>query len=222
VSNVQVNISLIIYIFSFLLVPKIKNYILKKGVVCKFPRIYTPHILSTNIIYFSSDPKHSSKTTQKTTQTNKETMTFSTFLNFLFPPPPSLFITTMSVITCVSLANAGFNEVRGKHLNYSKFWNVDNNNGDKKKKKMMKLSSKSGMLLLYTPAFVAGAASFLVFPDDGFRSLVLQGAVTFHFFKRVFEVMYNLWFNDAILIALLCSKFFMLKCNAVKHIHSSN
>ena len=180
-----------------------------------------PYVLSTNIIYFSSDPKHSSKTTQNATQTNKQTMTFSTFLNFLFPPPPSLFITTMSVITCVSLANAGINEIRGKHLNYSKFWNVDNNNGDKKKK-MMKLSSKSGMLLLYTPAFVAGAASFLVFPDDGFRSLVLQGAVTFHFFKRVFEVMYNLWFNDAILIALLCSKFFMLKCNAVKHIHSSN
>lgn len=113
----------------------------------------------------------------------------STLLNFLFPPPPSLFVTAMSVISIASLANAGFSEVRGKHLSYSKFWNVNNNdkaNGNKKQQ--LKLSSKTGMLLLYTPAFLAGAASFLVFPDEGFRSTVLQSAVTIHFFKRVFEV----------------------------------
>ncbi|GAU31955.1 hypothetical protein TSUD_288890 [Trifolium subterraneum] len=103
-------------------------------------------------------------------------MAISMFLNFLFPPPPSLFVTTMSVIAVVSLANAGFNEVKGKHLNYSKFWNVNNAIA---KKQMKKLSSRNGMLLLYTPAFLAGAASFWVFPDESFRSLILQGAVLF-------------------------------------------
>ncbi|XP_058773383.1 uncharacterized protein LOC131647504 [Vicia villosa] len=114
-------------------------------------------------------------------------MAASTFLNFLFPPPPSLFVTAMSVISIASLANAGFSEVRGKHMSYSKFWNVNNNNGNKQQ---MKLSSRTGMLLLYTPAFLAGAASFWVFPDEGLRSTVLQSAVTIHFFKRVFEVLF--------------------------------
>lgn len=122
-------------------------------------------------------------------------MAASTFLNFLFPPPPSLFVTAMSVISIASLANAGFSEVRGKHMSYSKFWNVNNNNG---KKQQMKLSSRTGMLLLYTPAFLAGAASFWVFPDEGFRSTVLQSAVTVHFFKRVFEVTVDLSFNDVL------------------------
>ncbi|CAI8593858.1 unnamed protein product [Vicia faba] len=116
-------------------------------------------------------------------------MAASTFLNFLFPPPPSLFVTTMSVISIASLANAGFSEVRGKHMSYSKFWNVNNDNATEKKQQV-KLSSRTGMLLLYTPAFLAGAASFWVFPDDGFRSTVLQSAVTIHFFKRLFEVLF--------------------------------
>ncbi|MCI22258.1 3-oxo-5-alpha-steroid 4-dehydrogenase family protein, partial [Trifolium medium] len=109
-------------------------------------------------------------------------MAMSVFLNFLFPPP--LFVTAMSVITVVSLANAGFNEVKGKHFNYSKFWNVNNAIA---KKQMKTLSSKNGMLLSYTPAFLVGGASFLVFPNESFRSIILQGAVTVHFFKRVFE-----------------------------------
>jgi very-long-chain enoyl-CoA reductase len=113
-------------------------------------------------------------------------MAMSVFLNFLFPPPPSLFVTTMSVITAVSLAKAGFSEVKGEHLNYSKFWNVNNAIA---KKQMKNISSRNGMLLLYTPAFLAGAASFWVFPNESFRSMILQGAVTVHFFKRVFEVM---------------------------------
>ncbi|KAK2366602.1 3-oxo-5-alpha-steroid 4-dehydrogenase family protein [Trifolium repens] len=114
-------------------------------------------------------------------------MAMSVFLNFLFPPPPSLFVTTMSVITAVSLAKAGFSEVKGEHLNYSKFWNVNNAIA---KKQMKNLSSRNGMLLLYIPAFLAGAASFWVFPNESFRSMILQGAVTVHFFKRVFEVLF--------------------------------
>lgn len=125
-------------------------------------------------------------------RSNTQYMTITTMLNFLFPPPPSLFVTAMSVISFVSLANAGFGEVRGKHLNYSKFWNANsNNNKNATGKKDMKLSSKTGMLLLYTPAFLAGAASFWIFPHQSFRSTILQSSVTFHFFKRLVEVTFT-------------------------------
>ncbi|BAU02032.1 Polyprenol reductase [Vigna angularis] len=112
-------------------------------------------------------------------------MVMSTFLSFIFPPPPSLVVSTMSVISLVSLANAGLSEIRGKHLNYSKFWNVNPSS-----EKQTKLSSKAGMLLLYTPAFLAGLASFWIFPHEGLRSTLLQFAVTLHFFKRDFEVLF--------------------------------
>lgn len=107
----------------------------------------------------------------------------SALFSFIFPPPSSLVVSGMSVISLVSLANAGFSEIRGKHLNYSKFWNANPS-----AEKQVKLSSKAGMLLLYTPAFLAGLASFWIFPHQGLRSTLLQSAVTLHFFKRVFEV----------------------------------
>ncbi|XP_054787883.1 uncharacterized protein LOC129293800 [Prosopis cineraria] len=106
-------------------------------------------------------------------------------LNFLFPPPPSLFVTAMSVISFVSTTRAGFNEIKGKHLQYSKFWNV--NPSEKKK---IQLSGKSGMLLLYSPAFIAGAASFFVFPNESLRTTLLQASLTLHFFKRILEVLF--------------------------------
>ncbi|CAK8532818.1 unnamed protein product [Lathyrus sativus] len=109
----------------------------------------------------------------------------SMFSNFMFPPPPSIFVTTMSIISLIALANYGISEIRGKHLNYSKFWNANNNSG-----KQIKFSSKVGMLLLYTPAFLAAAASFWVFPDEGLRSTVLHSALTLHYFKRVFESLF--------------------------------
>ncbi|CAJ1953144.1 unnamed protein product [Sphenostylis stenocarpa] len=112
-------------------------------------------------------------------------MVMSVLLSFIFPPPPSLVVSAMSVISLVSLANTGLSEVRGKHLNYSKFWNVNPS-----AEKQIKLSSKAGMLLLYTPAFLAGLASFWIFPHEGLRSTLLQSAVTLHFFKRVFEVLF--------------------------------
>lgn len=105
------------------------------------------------------------------------------FMNLMFPPPSSIFVTTMSIISFIAIAYYGISEIRGKHLNYSKFWNANNNSG-----KQIKFSSKVGMLLLYTPAFLAAAASFWIFPDEGFRSTVLHSALTIHYFKRVFEV----------------------------------
>ncbi|KAI3993810.1 hypothetical protein MKX01_002823 [Papaver californicum] len=115
-------------------------------------------------------------------------MVISLFDKFLFPPPPSIFITTMSVISFVSLANSGLSEFKGKHLQYSKFWNA----ADKAvgQKETTKLSSRTGMLLLYTPAFLAGAISFWLCPNHDFRFLLVNSAVTLHFFKRVFEVLF--------------------------------
>ncbi|TKY46031.1 Steroid 5-alpha-reductase DET2 [Spatholobus suberectus] len=122
-------------------------------------------------------------------------MVMSVLFNLIFPPPASLVVSGMSVISLVSLANAGFSEIRGKHLNYSKFWNA-NPTG----KKQIKLSSKAGMLLLYTPAFLAGLASFWIFPHEGVRSTLLQSALTLHFFKRVFEVLFIHKFSGGMLL----------------------
>ncbi|XP_004516218.1 uncharacterized protein [Cicer arietinum] len=115
-------------------------------------------------------------------------MAMSLFLNLMFPPPPSIFVIAMSVISFVALANYGLSEVRGKHLNYSKFWNVNNSNNNSKKH--IKFSSKVGMLLLYSPAFLAATASFWIFPNEGFRTTILRCALTLHYFKRVFESLF--------------------------------
>ena len=111
-------------------------------------------------------------------------MVMSVFLSFIFPPPPSLFIKAMSVVSLTSLANAGFSETRGKHMNYSKFWNANSLQSITK----IKLSSRTGMLFLYTPAFLAALTSFVLFPHHDFRTLLLKSALALHFFKRIFEV----------------------------------
>uniref|UniRef100_A0A2N9EHN2 Uncharacterized protein n=1 Tax=Fagus sylvatica TaxID=28930 RepID=A0A2N9EHN2_FAGSY len=114
-------------------------------------------------------------------------MVVSMLQSFIFPPPPSLFITAMSVVSLTSLVYTGFSEVRGNHLKYSKFWNV---NSPKSGRKQIKLSSTTGMLILYTPAFLAALTSFLLFPPQDFRSLLLHSALAIHFFKRIFEVLF--------------------------------
>lgn len=106
------------------------------------------------------------------------------FLRFLYPPPPSLFISGMSVISFASLTNAGFQEIKGKHLQYSKFFNV----GDNKQKKA-EFSGRTGMLVAYTPAFLASVASFALVPLEGLRFTLLRSALTIHFLKRLFEVL---------------------------------
>jgi hypothetical protein len=112
-------------------------------------------------------------------------MVVSFLLRFIFPPPPSSFITAMSVICLISSANLGFSEVRGENLQYSKFWNV---NLRKSGRKQIKLSSRTGMLVAYTPAFLAGLASLVFFTHQNARFLLLASALTLHFFKRIFEV----------------------------------
>ncbi|XP_043702986.1 3-oxo-5-alpha-steroid 4-dehydrogenase 1-like [Telopea speciosissima] len=105
------------------------------------------------------------------------------------PPPPSIFIGTMSAVGLVSLAYCGYSEVSGKHLQYSKFWNVN----PQKKKSIVKeitISSRTGMLILYTPAFLAGVASFAIFPDKDLRFMLVSAALSIHFFKRVLEVLF--------------------------------
>ncbi|KAF5198641.1 3-oxo-5-alpha-steroid 4-dehydrogenase [Thalictrum thalictroides] len=95
----------------------------------------------------------------------------------------------MSVISFASLANSGFSEINGKHLQYSKFWNVSSQKPVSKNKKI-KLSSRTGMLLFYTPPFLAGLFALTIFPNDGLRFMLVDLALTIHFFKRVFEVLF--------------------------------
>ncbi|XP_057735875.1 steroid 5-alpha-reductase DET2-like [Arachis stenosperma] len=113
-------------------------------------------------------------------------MVMSALLKFLFPPPPSLVVSALSVVNLVSLTSGGLSEMRGKHMNYSKFWNATTANSAKQ----IKLSSRAAMLMLYTPAFLAGVASFFIFPNEGLRSTLLQSALTLHFFKRDLEVLF--------------------------------
>ncbi|KAL0382721.1 UNVERIFIED_CONTAM: hypothetical protein Scaly_0559400 [Sesamum calycinum] len=114
-------------------------------------------------------------------------MVLSVLLKFLYPPPASVVITAMSVISFVSMSNAGWTEMKGKHMQYSKLRSAAGD-GDEKKKEKAEVSSKVGMIVLYTPAFLAGVSSFFIFPLADFRFNLLRSAVTTHFFKRVFEV----------------------------------
>ncbi|XP_057512952.1 uncharacterized protein LOC130795013 [Actinidia eriantha] len=106
--------------------------------------------------------------------------------SFVFQQPDSVLIRTMPLITLISLSYLGFSEIIGKHLQYSKFWNVNPQSNSNQ----TKLSSKTGMLMLYGPACLAGFASFALFPDGGIRFLLLKLALTIHFFKRILEVLF--------------------------------
>ncbi|KAH7839469.1 hypothetical protein Vadar_004557 [Vaccinium darrowii] len=103
----------------------------------------------------------------------------------MYPPPPlTSYITVMALVVVVLEAIAGILESRGKHLRLSKFSNVGT------KKSALKLSGKMGMLTAYTPSFLLSLASFGVFPNEGLRFLLLKSAFTFHFFKRICEVLF--------------------------------
>ena len=114
-------------------------------------------------------------------------MAVSFLLRFIFPPPPYLFITGISAITL--LAILGFYEVRGKELQYSKFWNV---NSPKHGRKQINVYSRTGMLFVYAPAFLVCFTSFVLFQHQDVRFLLLDAALTLHFFKRIFEVKLHL------------------------------
>ncbi|KAJ6727510.1 3-OXO-5-ALPHA-STEROID 4-DEHYDROGENASE [Salix purpurea] len=107
-------------------------------------------------------------------------------LTRLFFPAP-LLIKAMSVVCAVSLGKVGLSEIRGKHMQYSKFLNI----GEKKSnKKQIQVSSRTGMLIAYTPSFLAGAISFGLFPNEDLRFLFVKSTLTFHFFKRILEVLF--------------------------------
>ncbi|XP_050365325.1 uncharacterized protein LOC126783835 [Argentina anserina] len=109
---------------------------------------------------------------------------------FVFPPPASVFITAMSVISLTGLAYCGFSEVRGNHLQYSKFWKISNKS-DPQKSKQIFISARRGMQILYAPAFLAGLTSLVFFPhNDDIRYLLLSSALTIHFLKRLLEVQF--------------------------------
>ncbi|XVF00069.1 hypothetical protein REPUB_Repub03eG0253900 [Reevesia pubescens] len=103
-------------------------------------------------------------------------------LQILFPS--SLVLIVASVFTLISLAILGVLETGGIHLKYSKFFNVSASSTS------IKVPSRVGMFLLYTPAFLVGLASFWLFPDGDLRFLFLKSAITIHFFKRIFEVLF--------------------------------
>ncbi|KAL0728020.1 hypothetical protein Bca4012_024113 [Brassica carinata] len=106
--------------------------------------------------------------------------------SFMYPPPPSTLLNTMSVVGLVGLAVTVWSEVRGNNLKYSKF-----NNGSSQKQRFGgSISSRTGMLCLYTPAFLAASASFLLAPSQDLRFLLLESALSLHFFKRIFEVLF--------------------------------
>ncbi|WOG88063.1 hypothetical protein DCAR_0207296 [Daucus carota subsp. sativus] len=115
-------------------------------------------------------------------------MVLSTLLRFIYPPPASWFINSMSVITGAILLNGGLMEVKGKSMQYSKFFNTNKKNVEASGTKITELSGRNGMLVAYAPAFVASVISLAFMRDGGLRFTLLTSALTVHFFKRLFEV----------------------------------
>ncbi|KAG6507342.1 3-oxo-5-alpha-steroid 4-dehydrogenase 1-like [Zingiber officinale] len=137
-----------------------------------------------------------------------------TALGLFYPPPPSIFLTAMSAITCTSLAFIGVSEVRGKHLSYSKFWNANKPGGGGADP--VRISSRAGMLFFYTPALLASAAAFAVpslMADE--RGLLVALALLLHFLKRDFEVLFVHQFSGAIVLDSAISISFSYFINTV-------
>lgn len=117
-------------------------------------------------------------------------MVLSILLKFIYPAPASWFVTAMTVINGASLVNAGLMEIKGKSMQYSKFFNTNNKNVEASSSKMVKFSGRNGMLLAYSPAFVASVTSLAFMQDEGLRFTMVASALSVHFFKRLFEVLF--------------------------------
>ncbi|PHT31681.1 hypothetical protein CQW23_28018 [Capsicum baccatum] len=110
------------------------------------------------------------------------------FKSFLFEEPSSI-TTAIFVVTFVLLAYLGVSEIIGKHIRYSKFYKVNPGSASHCSNFLQgKVSSRNGMLIVYTPACIIGIASFLMYPNGGTRFMMLKSAVTIHFFKKLLEV----------------------------------
>ncbi|PKU79624.1 3-oxo-5-alpha-steroid 4-dehydrogenase 1 [Dendrobium catenatum] len=126
--------------------------------------------------------------------------------NFLFPPPPSIFVSAMSMISFTLLTISGLSEIFGRHLRYSKFGDA----GGGRSRGFKPISSKAGMLFLYSPAMAYAVAAPFVFDGlvDGIRARLVAAALAIHFAKRVFEVLFihqysgQMGFDSTITISL--------------------
>ncbi|KAL1828092.1 hypothetical protein ACET3Z_006504 [Daucus carota] len=96
----------------------------------------------------------------------------------------------MTVISGAASVIAGLVEIKGKSMQYSKFFNTNNKNVEASNTKVIKFSGRNGMILAYAPAFVASAASVAFMQDKGLRFTLVTSALAFHFFKRLFEVIF--------------------------------
>ncbi|KAK4480450.1 hypothetical protein RD792_013523, partial [Penstemon davidsonii] len=104
--------------------------------------------------------------------------------------PRRIFQRGIENVCCVGV---GWMEIKGKHGQYSKLL------GHNSLKQQKVVPSKIGMAVLYTPAFLAGAASLCLFPVGGdLRFTLLRAAVTTHFFKRVLEVLFLHKFSGSV------------------------
>jgi|UniRef100_A0A2K1Z9Z1 very-long-chain enoyl-CoA reductase len=99
-------------------------------------------------------------------------------LRFFFPS--SFFIKAMPICV-VMLGYVGLSEIRGKHLQRSKFLNVGANNPNKKQ---IQVSSRTGTLIAYTLSFLAGAVSFGLFPNEDLGFLIVESTLTLHFLHQ--------------------------------------
>ncbi|KAL0403539.1 UNVERIFIED_CONTAM: hypothetical protein Sradi_1994700 [Sesamum radiatum] len=106
----------------------------------------------------------------------------------VYEEPSSIYTVAFHGLTLLAIGYLGISEAIGKHLQYSKFWNSGSN-----KSTPILLPSRVGMLIVYTPSFLVGVASFWVFSDaddgGGIRFLMLKSAITIHFLKRDLEVL---------------------------------
>ncbi|CAI9091431.1 OLC1v1026465C1 [Oldenlandia corymbosa var. corymbosa] len=111
----------------------------------------------------------------------------------------------------LSKLRSGGQEIVGNHLKYSKFAAGGG----------IKLSSRTGMLLLYSPASLAGLATFFIFPGGGIRFLLLKLAVTIHFSKRVLETLFVHKYSGVMMLdsAIIISSSYCFAAAAMIYIH---
>ncbi|KAL3652021.1 hypothetical protein CASFOL_001702 [Castilleja foliolosa] len=138
----------------------------------------------------------------------------------IYPAPGSLVINLLSVGSCLSLSNAGWMETKGIHMQYSKLGD-DHNKENNNNKKVKKVPSKVGMSVIYAPAFVAGLSSFLIYPID-FRFTLLCSAVTLHFFKRLFEVLFVHKYSGSMEVGAMVTISLSYFVNAAGLIHNQH
>uniref|UniRef100_A0A7N0RCF4 3-oxo-5-alpha-steroid 4-dehydrogenase C-terminal domain-containing protein n=1 Tax=Kalanchoe fedtschenkoi TaxID=63787 RepID=A0A7N0RCF4_KALFE len=106
-----------------------------------------------------------------------------------FPLPDSILVKVMCLVSLGALAYLGMAEVRGKHLQYSKFWNAKSMKSVSITK--VRLSGKVGMTIAYAPGLLAALASFAISPSlDSARLDLLRCALALHFAKRIFELVF--------------------------------